>query len=239
MEAESRGTSPWIFIGVGCLLSIFAVVAVVVAIGAWGFSQVRELQRTMEDPGARTELAAEMLATDEIPEGYNAVVALSIPFLMETVVLSDKEPDENGRIVGFGERGFIFFKALSIGEQEQELRDFFEGRTEDSELLEQTTSVRVNAEEFVGRGVIEEDERTLRWVSYRGEISSPGSNQFGEGLTSMVMFECPGKDRVRMGIWFGPDPDPETPAESASLAGSVADEAEIQRFMRPFDVCSR
>lgn len=238
MSEEHRGTSPWVFVGIGCLAAVVILVVIVGSIIWYGVSTIREFEATMEDPVARTDLAARMLVTDEIPEGYNAVVALSIPFLMETVVLSDKEPDEDGQIQGFGERGFVYFKVLSMGDQEQELRDFFEGRTDDSELLRQS-SVRVDAREFVGRGVIEEESRTLRWVSYRGEIGDRGSSQFGEGLTSMVMFECPGSERTRMGIWFGPDPDPDAPADSADLAGSVADEAEIQRFMARFDVCSR
>ena len=238
MEDERR-TSPWVFVGVGCLVAVVILVAIVGSVIWWGVSAIRELEATMEDPVARTELARGMLAADEIPEGYNAVIALKIPFLMETVVLSDQEPDEDGRIDGFGERGFIYFKALSMGEQEQELRDFFDGETDSSDLLEQTTQVRVNAEEFIGRGVIEEDDRTLRWVTYRGEVGDRDSAQFGDGLTAMVMFECPGAERVRMGIWFGPDPDPDTPVDSADLSGSVADEVEIQRFMRNFDVCSR
>ncbi len=69
MEAEQKGTSPWVFIGVGCLAAVFLLIAVVVAIGAWGFSQFRQFARTMEDPVARTELAIEFLATDELPEG--------------------------------------------------------------------------------------------------------------------------------------------------------------------------
>jgi len=238
MENEKR-TSPWVFVGVGCFAAVVILVAIVASVIYYGVSKIREIEATMEDPVARTEMAQRMLAADEIPEGYNTVIALSIPFLMETVVLSDEEPDEDGRIEGFGERGFIYFKTLSMGAQEQELRDFFEGETENSDLLEQSTSVRVNADEFIGRGVIEEDDRTLRWVSYRGEVGDRGSAQFGDGLTAMVMFECPGAERVRMGIWFGPDPDPDTPVESADLTGSVADEAEIQRFMSNFDVCSR
>jgi len=235
---EKKGTSPWVFIGVGCLLSIFLIIAVIVGIGAWGFSRVRELQRTMEDPQARTALAQEMLVADELPEGYNAVVALSIPFLMETVVLSDKDPDDNGRIQGFDAHGFIYFKTLSVGEQEQELRDFFEGETDESQLLDQT-SIHVDVQEFVDRGVIEENERTLRWVSYRGEIGDRDRRSFGEGLNTMIMVECPGAERVRMGIWFGPDPDRETTAEQVDFSGTVADEAEIQRFMAHFDVCER
>jgi hypothetical protein len=235
---EKKGTSPWVFIGVGCLLSVFLIVAVVVAIGAWGFSQVRELQRSMEDPQARTELAKEMLVTDELPEGYNTMLALSIPFLFETVVLTDSEPDENGRIERFGERGFVYFKTLRMGDQEQELRDFFDGETDDPQFFDQT-SIRVDAREFVGRGTIEEDDRTLRWVAYRGEIRDRDQGNFGEGLNAMIMVECPGAERVRMGIWFGPDPSPDTAADEADFSGTVADEAEIQRFMSRFDVCKR
>lgn len=235
---EKRSTSPWVFIGVGCLLAVFLVVAVIVAIGAWGFSQVRQLQRTIEDPEARAELAQDMLAADKLPDGYNAMVALSIPFLMETVIITDAEPDENGRIGRFGESGFIYLKTLSVGDQEQELRDFFEGKTDESQILEQT-SIRVDAREFVGRGTIEEDNRTLRWVAYRGEIDNRSRQDFGEALNAMIMVECPGAERVRMGIWFGPDPDPDTPADEADFTGTVADEAEIQRFMSNFDVCRR
>ena len=235
---EKQGTSPWVFIGAGCLLSAFLIVAVIVAIGAWGFSQVRELQRSMEDPEARAELAREMLVTDELPEGYHAMVALSIPFFMETVILTDSEPDESGRIERFGERGFIYFKTLSLGEQEQELRNFFDGETDDPQIFDQT-SIRIDAREFVGRGTIEEDVRTLRWVAYRGEIRDRNQGNFGEGLNAMIMVECPGAERVRMGIWFGPDPSPDTPVDEADFSGTVADETEIQRFMSGFDVCNR
>ncbi len=236
MEAEQKRTSPWVFIGVGCLLAVFALVAVVVAIGAWGFSQFRQIARTMEDPVARTELAAEYLVTDELPEGYNAVAAISIPFLMETVVLSDKEPEEDGQVRGFGERGFIYFKMLSVGEQEQELRDFFEGRTNEAQAM--PSGMTFDTDELIDRGVIEEESRTLRWASYRGEIGR-GSSELGEALTTMVMFECPGAERVRMGIWFGPDPFPDTPVGEADFTGSVADPSSIQSFVAAFDVCSR
>jgi hypothetical protein len=238
MEPEERKTSPWVFVGVGCVLAVFLLIFAIGGLAFWGFRQVRQFQETMENPVARTERAQELLAAEQIPAGYHAVVALSIPFLMETVVLSDRAPDESGQIEGFEERGFIYFKTLAMGEQEQELRDFFAGRTEDSQILDQS-SVRVNAEEVVGRGLLEETGRTLHWVSYRGEINARGSRESAEGLSTMVMFECPGAERVRMGIWFGPDPDPEAAPGDADFTGSVADDVEIQRFMRNFDVCSR
>jgi len=236
---ERKGTSPWVFIGVGCLVSILLIVAVIVAIGAWGFSQVRQLQRTMEDPVARTEAAAETLGADELPEGYHAMMAMSVPFgLVETAMLTDREPDEDGELRRFGEHGFIYFDTVAMGNQAQELRDFIAGDSNDPEFFDQT-SINVDAREVIDSGTIEETGRTLRWLAYRGRIRSGNRSDFGDGVNAMVMFECPDSDRVRMGIWFGPDPDPDTPVDEVDFTGTVADPDEIQRFMAHFDVCNR
>lgn len=238
MADESKRTSPWVFIGLGCLLAVFLFVAVIIAIFAWGFSQVREMTQTMEDPAARAEAAAAMLGTDELPEGYNAMVSFSVPFLVDTAMLTDREPDADGSLRRFGEHGFLYFKTLSTGSQEQELRDFFAGEVDDAQMLDQTR-IRINSRELIDRGVIEETGRTLRYVSYRGEVRMGDRSDFGEGLNSIVMFECPQAERVRMGIWFGPDPAPDTPADELDATGTVADPQEIERFMSHFDVCSR
>jgi hypothetical protein len=165
-------------------------------------------------------------------------MALSVPFIMETVILTDLEPTENGRLDRLGERGFIYFKTLSVGDQEQEMRDFFDGDAENPELLNQS-SIRVDAREFISRGTIEEPGRTLRYVAYRGEINGQMQANVEDALTTMIMFDCPAAERVRMGIWFGPDPSPDTPADETDFTGTVADEDAIQRFVANFDVCSR
>jgi hypothetical protein len=237
---ERKGTSPWVFIGVGCLVSILLIVAVVVAIGAWGFSQVRRLQQTMEDPVARTAAAAEALGADELPEGYHAMMSLSAPFgLMETAMLTDREPDDDGNLRRFGEHGFIYLETVSMNDQTQKMRDFFAGDDDDPGEFFDQTSIRVNAREFIGRGTLEEDSRTMHWVTYRGEIAARNQGDLEDGISAMVMFDCPGSDRVRMGIWFGPDPDPDAPVAETDFTGTVADPDEIQRFMAHFDVCSR
>ena len=237
MEGEKR-TSPWVFVGIGCLAAFLALAAIVIAIGWLSFQQIQQIQETMENPEARAKAATEMLGATEIPQGYHTVMALSVPFLMETVLLSDREPNENGQIEGFDESGFIYVKTLTRGEQK--LRDFFEGRTEDSDILDQQP-VHVSADELVGRGSFELPGRTLRWVAYRGEIAAGSGNgaQLGEGLSSMILMGCPDDDRMRLGIWFGPDPDPDTPVDEADFRGTVVDEAEIRGFMEPLDVCSR
>jgi len=85
--------------------------------------------------------------------------------------------------------------------------------------------------------VIEETGRNRRWATYRGEMGGMGDQNYGDGLTAMVMFDCAAGDRLRMGIWFGPDPAPDVPVAEADLTGTVADPAAMQRFVSSFRVC--
>ena len=52
-----------------------------------------------------------------------------------------------------------------------------------------------------------------------------------------MLVDCPRDTRMRMAIWFGPDPTPEARAESASFAGSLADEDALRESMGHFSLC--
>jgi hypothetical protein len=239
MMAEKKRTSPWVYVGVGCLVAVLAIVAVIVAIGAWGFTQVRQMQRTMEDPVTRTAAAVVTLGATALPEGYHAMVALSVPFgVMETTMLTDREPDADGRLRRFGEHGFVYFVTMSVRDQAQKMRDFFAGTSDNPDEIFGDTSIRVNDREFIARGTIDAATGTLRWATYRGQVAVQNQRDVAGGLTAMVMFECAGAERLRMGIWFGPDQNPDTPVDQADFTGTVADPAEIQRFMANFNVCA-
>ncbi len=58
-----------------------------------------------------------------------------------------------------------------------------------------------------------------------------------DGLVTMMLLECD-DDRRRVGIWFGPDPSPESPAHSIDLTGTVGNDSEIESFMRPLEPCN-
>ena len=58
-----------------------------------------------------------------------------------------------------------------------------------------------------------------------------------QGIASMSMLECEGDSKMRMGIWFGPDPDPDAPIEDLDLTGTAADPAAIEEFYAHFDLC--
>ncbi len=169
--------SPWFYVGVGCVVIIVLGLAVTALGGFWLFRSAKKLEEELKDPVARAEKVKKILGADELPEGYHALVAFSVPFVMETAILSDQEPD--------------------------------------------------------GSGVVPSYDATLMYVAQRGSVSTQGMS--ADGITAVVLIQCPNDKRGRMALWFGPDPDPGAELDPGALAGTPGDEAEIARFMGNFD----
>lgn len=231
--SERQGTSPWVWIGCGCLGMAVLIVASVAGLFYVGSRMARDFATSMEDPAAQQPRALAVLGADRLPDGYHPLVAMTIPFIVKLAILSDEEPGADGRVERFGERGYIYLDFLRLGNQE-ELLDFFEGRTDDPRVLRRQ-NINLRLEEQLARGEIEREDVKVLWVAHRGEVTlSTGS---GEGITTMLLFECEKDRRQRLGIWFGPDPDPEAAAEALDLAGTNADPAAITGFLEPFRPC--
>ena len=117
---------------------------------------------------------------------------------------------------------------------DQELRDYFEGKTDDPRVL-RDNNIDVDVDEIITRGIVPLDAATLMYVAQRGSVSTQGFK--GEGVTSVTLIDCPDDKRLRMAIWFGPDPDPGLTADEADLTGTPADEAALVEFMGGFRFC--
>jgi len=230
------------YIGIGCIVIVGMMAIAAGACGVWVYSEAQRFEAEARDPEARADRVLSILGADTLPQGYYPMIGISIPFVMDTALLTDEEPQDDGEEANFGERGFIYLKMLRLpGRDEEELRDFFEGCTDDTEVL-RDNGINLDVEEVIGRGTMETAGAELMYVIQRGRVAMNGGRggrgrSRGEGLASMSLIACPDDSRVRIGIWFIPDPDPEAEAEGLDLTGTPGDPAAMAEFYGHFNLC--
>jgi hypothetical protein len=226
---EPKKTSPWVYVGIGCLVIVVLGLAGLGTLGYLGYRKAKQFGEEMKDPKAREAKVKAVLGAEAIPEGYHAVIGFSIPFVMDMAMLSDKPPGADGQVQDLGERSFIYMSMLSQGgKDQQELRDFFEGKRDDAEALRRA-NINVKSKEVLKRGVIDQGGHKVLYLAQRGDVSMHGKHK--EGITATLLVQCPSDSRMRMGFWLGPDPGGE------DLAGTPADEGAIKDFMAHFKPC--
>ena len=99
--------------------------------------------------------------------------------------------------------------------------------------------MELDPQELLARGTVagkaESNHGDVRYVAHRGRFSTEHGQV--DGIVTMLLIDCAERKRTRIGIWFGPDPDPEGAAEDLDLTGTNADEAEIGSFLDHFSFC--
>ena len=220
----TEGKSAWAYVGTGCVM-LALIAAVLVAGGSlWLYRNARNFERSMTDPVTRAARVREVLGTEDLPEGYHEVMAFRIPFLVQAAILYG----------GDGESGLIYVQALDNDQDRRALRDYFEGKTSDPAVLAEN-QIKVEIDEIIGRGVVPGDGATLLYLAQRGKIEVEGFH--GEGVTSLVLVECPDDERNRVAIWFAPDPTPDLPVAETDFSGTPADPEALAAFMGHFRFC--
>ena len=229
---EENGRSPWSWVAWGCggCLALSGLVIAVLSVG--GYMAYRTFQREMRDPTARTEKAKRLLGTDSLPEGYLAVVTLSVPFLFDTVILADEPLDEDGELAESTERLFIYVDAIR---GDRNWQRYTSGEADPSEIL-QGQGIRLRGREEIGGGELKLDGCRIDHVSHRGNLIV--QHRAFDGITTFLLIRCEGDTKLRVGVWINPDPLAETPVAEADFAGTNADPAEIRSFVSLFDFCS-
>jgi hypothetical protein len=236
LNGNTKRTSPWVYVGVGCGVIVLLGVLAVVGLGVFGYRKAKQMEAEMKDPAARDAKARAVLG-GEVPPGYYPIFSLSLPFLMDMTLLGDHPPVEKGGPDQRLTQGFVYIKSLSSGQQEDELKRYFDAKTDDAEVLRRG-NIHVNAEETIRRGVLEVPGQTTLYLAQRGSFAMKG-NEGSKGLTTLIFIDCPQDAKQRLGIWFGPDPAPEEAVEKVDWTGSVADEAAMREFIGHFHLCGK
>jgi hypothetical protein len=238
VEQKKKQTSPWLYVGIGCgALVLLGVVGSIAAV-VFGENKIKEISEDMSNPVTRTEKVKKMLGAQTLPEGYFAIMALSVPVLMDTAVLSTSAPDapkksRKGQASFFV---YLLLKAASVNDQE-ELREYLDGRSDDASVLTRN-KVRIHTEEIIGRGAIQLEGHRLLYLTQRGELgSSSGHDSTEPGINAIILIECPGETRLQMGLWIAPDPSPGTPLAQLELKGTPADPEALRAFMSHLNPC--
>jgi hypothetical protein len=227
-----------VYVGIGCTVLVVLGIVGATLLGFAGYRWAKRVESEIKDPAIRETRVKEVLGAERIPDGYHPMIGMSIPFFMDMAILSDRPPDEKGEIHGFGERGFLFFQMLNPRHDESEARDYFEGKTDDPSVLRRSgLNVHIHPDKILGRGVIDSRGYSVMYIAQRGRIDVDQGR--AQGLTTLMLVDCSQDQRMRLAIWFGPDPDPKAAAGSAALAGSPADEAAVRSFLDHFHLCPR
>ena len=241
MSDKWNDKSPWPWILAGCGGCLVVVVAVVIVAGVFTARMVHQVKEEMTDPVVRAERIGQILGAETLPEGYHAMFTFTVPWVVEIAILSDKPADDSGEPQVFDDRGFIYLNFIRIGEEEElRLDEFFAGELDGLDLLDQH-DIHLRDAEILGRGELEIGGEPTRYVTLRGSLrleGEHGDDRGRESFINVIRTECASSDRLRLAIWFAPDPQLEQTAEELGLAGSIADEETIATFLDHFRVCA-
>lgn len=246
-------TSAWVYLGIGCLVTVLLAVGTVVGLGWWGVRTAERWGEELKDPQVQRDKALAALGAAELPPGLSPAMSLSVPLLMEVTILTDRPSPQNehGQVdIDDAERGLVYVTSRALAGHRAELRSYLAGDETDPEAL-RNLNIRFGdfeleaGQETVSRGSFAIGEVRHLYATQRQRHG--GGKERRAMLESLVMVECPGDELLRLAVWFGPDPSgpaTELPAEAppgerpvVELTGTPADEAALRDLFAGFGLC--
>jgi hypothetical protein len=233
-QAAPKQRPAWLYVLLGC-----GGLAGLICLGTMLFlgfiaKTGKDMVDGVNDPEARKENAIKQLGA--LPEGYTVVASLNMLFA-QTTILTDGELLPDGGFV-LGEGHTFRYVRIMANENNKRARDFLTGKETDSTALN-NNGINIDPKDIVKRGQLTIDGRKYSYVAFRGALDTQTRNGAPEaGLNTAILFDCPG-EQLQVGVWSQADPAPDKSAEELDLAGTVADEAPLAKFLKPMNPCGR
>ncbi|HEY0514486.1 MAG TPA: hypothetical protein VGH73_21465 [Thermoanaerobaculia bacterium] len=239
MEADGRpskkSSSPWLYVGLGCGAAVLLGLFAISGFTYFMYRQGKNFAEGFKNPKVREQRTREILPYKELPAGYYPAGAFSVPLLMDFTVLSDRPPTGDRPEQGFDQRTFVFMNMRHLRNNREKMERFLRGEAPAPEDSSWKSNVNFKPKELIGRGTIKLGDMAVLYAANRGEVSHKGG-ETREGIVTMVLPECP-DDRLRFGLWVGPDPQAATPVAAANYSGTPADPQAIRDFLDHFQLC--
>ncbi len=230
-------TSPWVYVGWGCAVVAALIVLAVGGMAWWGYRLAKGIERDFKDPAARQAKTRAVVPYETLPAGYHPLGGISVPFLMDMAMFTDRPPDAIDQGDEFDRSAFFFISVRSFDpKDEEEFLRFLRGEGPEPEALARA-NVGYEAREAVAQGTLEAGGGMLLYQARRGSLDTDQGE--AEGVVDIFLVDCPRRDdnRMRIGIWFGPDPNPAAAAAEADWTGTPADPEALRAFAGHFSLC--
>lgn len=236
METPSAGKqrSPWLYVLLGC-----GGLAALICLGSMIFvffvgKTFKDVGEGLTDPAEMNKNAIEQLGA--LPEGYTVVASLDMYFAKTTMLTDGEVLPDGGFVLGEGHT-FAYFRVMA-NENNKKAKGFLQGKETDPEALRQS-GIQIDEANIVKRGQLAVDGRKVFYVAWRGtQGGGRGAPAAQSALSNAILFDCPG-DQLQAGVWTQADPAPDKNAEELDLANTVADEAQLVKFLKPMNPCGK
>jgi len=224
----SEQRSPWAWVGIVCVLAGLAALATVVAFVVTGQRMVDQIRLQTSDPSLRLAAVRELLRARELPEGYRAVLGVSVPLLGRVAVLESSLERVGPSGVVAPRELFLYLERDGSGEDA--------AASEDLERLLDVRGLTLEPGRLLGEGELDLDGQRLRYSASRAWLKRPPQASWPV-VAARIDVHCPVPDGIsRLAVWLVLDPAPGGPLEPD---GTPADPAALGEFMESFALCGR